>query len=115
MDAEGGPEGATKNPGPTNTQTTAFKIGSLYALSMSSDLHGFVAGWDWRSSGESDAFAWDSFNYRHAKLLLHEISPIRNLVVVWPFCRMSSADADECAFAFFAYYDGLAARTGYIE
>jgi hypothetical protein len=115
LDAEDGPEGATKTPAPTNTQTTAFKIGSLYALSMSSDLSEFVAGWDWRALVESDAATFGQFNYRRAKLMLHEISPVRDLVVRWPLCRMSSADADEFAVAFFAYYDDLAALTGYID
>ena len=39
LDAEDGPEGATKELRPPNTQTTAFKVGNLYALSMSGELH----------------------------------------------------------------------------
>ena len=50
---------------PPNTQTTAFKAGNLYALSMSGELHEVIAGWDW---GMAARATFGDFTHRRAQL-----------------------------------------------
>jgi hypothetical protein len=102
FDSENIPETVTDNDRLPNTQTTAFKIGKLYAFSMSCPFPTTLFGWDWRT-------------YPRAILFLHEIWPrAEGRVVAWPFARMATRDAEGIARAFLAYIEDLASREGYI-
>lgn len=102
FDSENLPEIVTDEDRLPNTQTTAFRIGKLYAFSMSTPFIRILERWNWPT-------------YPRAILFLHEIWPrIDGRIVAWPFARMSALDAESTARALLTYSDDLAAREGYI-
>jgi hypothetical protein len=81
-------------------QTTAFTVGQLFVLSMSSHFPEIPRGWDWRTAPA-------------ARTLLKQIWPLTHQVINWPPTSLTDADAHSFATSVIRYFDDFAMRTGY--
>jgi len=93
-------DGAASDDDPPNTQTTAFKIGSLYVFVLSSALPGVAPEWRWWSAPR-------------ARVLLQQVWPITNFTVKWPAGYMTNDDAETFSTAFVNYADHLRRLQGF--
>lgn len=83
-----------------NTQTTAFQIGKLFVLAMSSAFPEIPKGWNWR-------------NAKRARSCLEQIWPETGGAIFWPPPVMTDNDAEAFSTAFARFHEELALRLGY--
>jgi hypothetical protein len=80
-----------------NSQSTAFTIGELFVLSISTPFPEIVAGWRWQ-------------NFRRARARLHQIWPIQSLAIWGAPVLMTDAEARLIGTAFLRYMEDVAKR-----
>jgi hypothetical protein len=100
IEPENASEGSARGTGLPNTQSTAFKIGKLYAFTLSSDFTRFVATWDWQRI------------YPAALFVLQEICPA-SAFIDWPYARMADKYAEGIAGSLRAHVDAISRGGGY--
>jgi hypothetical protein len=96
-DPENIPEVADDGFAQANSQSTAFTIGDLFILSISTPFPEIVGGWRWQ-------------NFRSARARLHQIWPIQSLAIWGAPLLIMDAEAKRIGTAFVRYMEDVAKR-----
>jgi hypothetical protein len=99
-DSENLPEVLSDDDRLPKLQTTAFTVGQLFAVAMSSHFPRITGLWDWRTA-------------RRARTRLEQTWPVKYATIFWAPPIMTDADADSFGTAFMRYSDNLAKHVGY--
>lgn len=87
---------------PCNVQTTSIILGSLYLHVISAD--------------PSNMEYWEKWNWNtavRARMLLAQLWPPKEGIILWPFTMMNDQDAQQFSTAFFYHLHGIGRMAGF--